>query len=171
MRKSVKIICIALCAAVLIGLGLYFIPWSTHVDQEMHAAVLSEDGAVLYKTEIKLSGTKKEYLFKKDTSEGTIEFLTVHADKNRRYQNWLIDRPFLDDPEKNPYIYGAYTVYNAALNSFMGGYYNLSFEKDVLILTNFGPEGKYLVASTDPDFDPLELLDTWKKESKVKSNI
>ena len=168
MRKTVKIICIALCAVILVGLGLYFIPWSTHVDQKMYAAVISEDDEILYESEIKLSGSKKDYLFKKDTYDGTITFITEQTDKNRRYQDLSLAKPFHDTPEENPYIFGTYNVYNGGLNSYMHGSYNLSFDQNVLILTDFGPEGKYLVASTDPDFDPLATLNAYKQSPGIK---
>ena len=67
--------------AVLVGVGLYFIPWSTHVNQKMYAAVLSEAGEVLYEIDIKLSETKKDYLFQKDTTKRTIKFITEQTNK------------------------------------------------------------------------------------------
>lgn len=160
MRKAVKIICIALCAVILVGLGLYFIPWRTNIKLEMYGAVVTEDGEVVYTTQVKISGTKDTYLFKKDRYNVSLS-LPESTIKSRTYKDGIVGPPVIQDPEYYPYISTSYSLFCAGINGFFHGRFDLSFDKNVLILTNFEPEGEYLVASTDPDFDPLEILETY----------
>lgn len=160
MRKSVKIISLALCAVVLIGLGLYFIPWRTGINLEMYGAVVTEDGEVVYTTQVKISGVKDIYLFKKNRYDVSLS-LPESSIKSRTYTDGLVGPPIIQDPEYYPYISTSYSLFCVGMNEFIHGRFDLSFDKNVLVLRGFKPEGEYLVASTDPNFDPLEILETY----------
>lgn len=156
MKKAIKIICLVLCAAVLIGLGLYCIPWKTPINVKMHAVVV-QDGVVSPGGEIKISGSFEYYLFKRDKMNAEISLGDIQVES----QDKITETYFLwPEPSDNPYPYylGSYGLYSRAANHFVWGPFGISHDLDWLVIRDPQNEERYIVASADPDFDPQEIL-------------
>ena len=102
---------------------------------------------------------KKEYLFKKTAYKSSIKLEGPSINSNT-YRDFTLSPPIVQDPAY-PYISGSYNTFSTKINGFIAGGYELSSDLDELILVNFDSNGQYLVASTDPNFDPLEILEAY----------
>lgn len=154
MRKIVKIICIVLCVAALVAAGLYYIPLKTTIDQDMYGVIITEDGTVVTETNVEISGSIKEYLFKSNCLNMDVALEGAEIAGNQTVnltKSWK-------DLGARPFYYGYYDIYSAALNRFVTGFFGLSFARDWVVLTFPEETGKYFVASTNPDFDTQEIL-------------
>ena len=151
MRKYFKISCRILIVILLLAVALYFIPWRTSIGIYMYGAVVTADGQILYKKDVYVSGHISEYLFQKDHLD-----LAFYLDEP--YWNDIkVDHSFSNDG-RWPYILANWDGYNRQLNRYDGGPLGLTFEKDMMILSRFGEDDHYLVASVNPDFEPQEIL-------------
>ena len=158
MRKAIKIICIALCAAVLMGLGLYFIPWSNPINLKMQAVVV-RDGEVYPGNEIKVTGSIKEYLFKSTQMNVDISLGDIEIENNNKIEVEHSWRKGKTSPR--PYYMTSYHCSSEELNRFAFGHFGLSHDLDWLVLRDPRDKDRYIVASTDPDFDPQKILEAF----------
>ena len=159
MRKPIKIICIALIAALLIAAGLYFIPLKTNLNLKMYAVEV-DNGEIYSGSEIKVTGSIKEYLFQSSQMNVNISLGDIRLEYQEKIEvklHW----PKGKTSSPHPYYMASYTCFSGAKNHFVHGNFGMSHDLDWLVLMYPDENDKYLVASTDPDFDPNVVLEAF----------
>ena len=159
MRKYVKIICIALCAAVLLGMGLYYIPLKTPINFKMHAVIVQE-GEIYPGSEIKVTGSIKQYLFQSSQMDVDISLGDIKIENNEEISvslHWSKGKT----SAPHPYYMDSYTCYSKAVNRIVAGLFGMSHDLDWVVLRYPQEKNRYIVASADPDFDPQDVLEAF----------
>ena len=156
MNRGLKYIIIFLVTIVLLSAVLYLVPWRTPISIHMYGAVVTADGEILSTTRVGVSGGILEYLFQSDRLELDITMDELH---------WIDLKTggVYSGDGRWPFIFADWKGHYRELSGFDSGYLGLTFEKDMLILSSFGADDRYLVASIDSDFAPQEVLETFSK--------
>lgn len=159
MRKPIKIICLVLVIILLIAAGLYYIPLKTSINVKMYAVVLNDGefypGSEI--SEIKVTGSIKQYLFRSSQMNVNILLGDIRLEYQEKIEvklHWSEGRT----SSPHPYYMSSYTYFSSAVNGYVAGRFGMSHDLDWLVLTDPREEDRYIVASTDPDFDPHEVM-------------
>lgn len=165
MKKGHKVIVVAAVISVLlIAVAICLLPWPTRISATMYAAVVTPDGEVQNTLEFTLGGWKRDYLFRDDDLNLNIVF---------------------KDDGNAPFHSAETNTLNTLDGSLISAYYSTSpafwsrgfttglivFTKDfqycAMSMVSFVGETAVqsptcIVASTNPDFDPAEVLKTFE---------
>lgn len=156
MRKPIKIICLVLVIILLIAAGLYYIPLKTTINTKMYAVVV-DDGEISPGSEIKVTGSIKQYLFQSSQMDVDISLGDIKIENNEEISvslHWSKGKT----SSPHPYYMDSYTCYSKTVNHFVGGQFGMSHDLDWVVLRYPQEKNRYIVASTDPDFDPHEVM-------------
>lgn len=179
-----KIICIILCsvAALLIVLAaLTYIPLTRTLDYDLYGYIIRPDGQII--EEFTFTVTGKEYDFIIDPPGGTISFSGTELTQLERdafilYFDWdstritekytsghYVGDYYSADPR---YVLGSLSYYNGAANSPGSGPGILDLEDESFCIYADGlVEDAYILGVSDPDADPMAVLEPYLKFIKI----
>lgn len=156
-KKLIWSISILLSFALLTGAALYFLPWPTRIDMQLHGTLVSEDGQEQSMGTFSIRGWKLNYLFQEDKVDLDISLPEEYGWQYVQNTNGSFQYNSMFDMAV-PYIVS--TCPMVTVGNQHVGHFALSTEEGLFVIYNKAkPDAPYFIGSVSSDRDASDIME------------